>query len=108
MELGFSDCNWGDVPDVEAFLKDNGVSYNKYWGAGSEYGPGADLVRFAKNGEMRLVETSDDQRPDVPRLIKLLEKGDTRAALIHLREWWKSNTEPCPLGQEPDEWEEED
>lgn len=70
VELGAEECNYGEWDELQEFLGENKIEYDKRWEAGGEYVGGNAYFRLIK-GKLKCVEIYDSENA----LLKFLEEA---------------------------------
>jgi hypothetical protein len=80
VRLYSQDINYAEWDELEEFLNEKMINYDKSWGAGGDYDAGLKYVRFNK-GVMKYYETNDQTEHEVEKLKEILASKDIVEAI---------------------------
>lgn len=75
-EYSFDEVNYGTLDFLDEFVQ-AGIAYDSNWGAGSEYSPGTEAVRFNEEGVVLQVTVYEGgENPDMTELLARIDTPD--------------------------------
>jgi len=82
--LSQDEANYGSWEELEEYLKDNEIEFDKYWGAGSEYSAGKGYARKTPKG-FKYFEIYETEKDSLNSLITLSKIKDPKKLMATIK-----------------------